>query len=64
MKKVKYQNEVWTVLDEFHDSYQLDGALWVKKSECEEIENEFALTPLSRIIIVLIIVYLTLIAAL
>ena len=37
MKKVRFNGLIYTVEEEFHDSYKLSGSLWVKKSECKEI---------------------------
>ena len=59
MKTVKFENELYSVEEEFHDSYLLSGNIWVKKDMCEEIHDiPIVLTILARTTIVLIIIIL------
>jgi len=38
LKRVIYNGEIYIVEEEALDFYKLTGEIWVKKSECEEIE--------------------------
>ena len=38
MKRVIYGGEIFTVEEEALDFYKLTGEIWVKKTECEEIQ--------------------------
>ena len=59
MKTIKFENEIYTVEEEFHDSYLLSNQLWVKKDLCEEIpDSPLVLTVIARTAIVLIIIIL------
>lgn len=40
MKKIKFNGFIYTVEEEFHDSYKLSGGFWVKKSECEKVHKK------------------------
>ena len=59
MKTVKFENEIYTVEEEFHDSYLLSCGLWVKKDLCKEISDvPIVLTVIARTILVLILILL------
>ena len=59
MKTVKFENEIYTVEEEFHDSYLLSCGLWVKKDLCNEISDvPIVLTVIARTILVLILILL------
>ena len=59
MKTVKFENEIYSVEEEFHDSYLLSNGIWVKKDLCEEIPDvPVVLTVIARTVLVLILILL------